>query len=97
PLTILYLSNTVDPAHQTLPFYVSLPNQHREYSRDGKTYRIWRYRPGRRVLLQVPVEEWSEVFVLPVAAVAREGPERYVFLQNGDLFSRKAVHVIYED
>src|SRR6185369_3751749 len=54
PLTILYLSNTVDPAHQTLPFYVSLPNQYREYSREGKSYRIWRYRPGQRVLLEVP-------------------------------------------
>jgi cobalt-zinc-cadmium efflux system membrane fusion protein len=97
PLSILYLSNTVDPSHQTLPFYVPLPNQCHEYNRDGKSYRIWRYRPGQRVILGVPVEKFDGVFVLPAAAVAREGPERYVFSQNGDLFDRKGVHVVYED
>jgi cobalt-zinc-cadmium efflux system membrane fusion protein len=97
PLTILYLSNTVDPTSQTLPFYVQLPNQHREYSREGKTYRIWRFRPGQRVQLGVPVEEFKDVFVLPVAAVTRDGPNAYVFRQNGDLFKRLPVHIAFED
>ena len=35
--------------------------------------------------------------MLPAAAVVREGPEAYVFRQNGDLFDRLAVHVLHED
>jgi cobalt-zinc-cadmium efflux system membrane fusion protein len=43
------------------------------------------------------VEEFNEVFVLPQAAIVREGPEAFVFRQNGDLFSRIPVHVLHED
>jgi hypothetical protein len=39
----------------------------------------------------------DDVFVLPKAAVVREGPEAYVFRQNGDLFDRRPVHVVAED
>ena len=35
--------------------------------------------------------------MLPAAAVVREGPEAYVFRQNGDLFNRIAVQVLHED
>jgi len=35
--------------------------------------------------------------VLPAGAVVREGSESYVFVQNGDLFIRKVVRVLYED
>ena len=37
------------------------------------------------------------MLVLPSAAVVREGPEAFVFRQNGDLFNRLAVHVLHED
>jgi len=49
------------------------------------------------VRLHVPVEEFKDTLVLPAAAVAREGPEAYVFLQDGDLFDRVPVHVLHED
>jgi hypothetical protein len=39
----------------------------------------------------------KDVFVLPISAVVREGPEAFVFRQNGDLFDRRPVHVLYED
>ena len=58
---------------------------------------MWRFRPGQRVRLHVPVEELKDVFVLPAAAVVREGPEAFVFRQNGDLFDRRSVHVLHED
>ena len=45
----------------------------------------------------MPVEELSDVLVLPSAAIVREGPEAYVFQQNGDLFNRIPVHVLHED
>jgi membrane fusion protein, heavy metal efflux system len=97
PITLRYLGNRIDPASQTVPVYAPLTNQYREYTLEGKKYRIWRFRPGQRVRLQVPVEQMSDVFVLPIEGVVREGPEAYVFRANGDVFDRKSVHVIYED
>jgi cobalt-zinc-cadmium efflux system membrane fusion protein len=96
-LTILYMANALDAASQTFPFYVPLVNQFREYGRDGKTFRLWRFRPGQRVLLGVRVREFSDVFVLPADAIVREGPEVFVFRQNGDTFDRRPVHVTFED
>jgi multidrug efflux pump subunit AcrA (membrane-fusion protein) len=96
-LTIQYLANAIDPTSQTFPFYVPLSNQHREYSRAGKTYRLWRFRPGQRVRLGVRVRKFEGVFVLPADAVVRAGPDAFVFRQNGDAFDRKAVHVVFED
>lgn len=97
PVKIRFLGNKVDPASQTVATYAPLTNQYREYSSEGKKYRVWRFRPGQRVRLQVPVEQIADVFVLPIEAVVREGPEAFVFRANGDVFDRKPVHVLYED
>jgi multidrug efflux pump subunit AcrA (membrane-fusion protein) len=94
---IHHMANSVDPAKRTFDFFVSLSNQSRTYEKDGKTFVVWRFRPGQRVRLHVPVEEFKDVIVLPAAAVVREGPEAYVFRQNGDLFDRRPVHVLHED
>jgi cobalt-zinc-cadmium efflux system membrane fusion protein len=98
PLTIHHLSNVVDPATRTFAFYLPLNNQPRTFDRDGQSHLVWRYRPGQRVRLRVPVEKLGDaVLVLPAGAVAREGAEAYAFVQNGDLFERKAVRVLYQD
>lgn len=94
---IRHLSNTVDPTSRTFDFFVPLTNQSRTYTKDGKTFVFWRFRPGQRVRLHVPVEELKDVIVLPAAAVVREGPEAYVFRQNGDFFDRRPVQVLHED
>lgn len=94
---IRHLSNTVDLTSRTFDFFVPLTNQSRSYMKDGKTFVVWRYRPGQRVRLHVPVEELKEAIVLPAAAVVREGPEAYVFRQNGDLFDRRPIRVLHED
>jgi hypothetical protein len=96
-LTIQHLANTLDPVSQTFPFFIPLVNQHREYTRAGKTYRIWRFRPGQRVRLGVRVQEFRDVLVLPPEAVLRDGPEAYVFSQNGNRFERRPVQVLFED
>jgi biotin carboxyl carrier protein len=101
PLTqafqIRHLANTADPDGRTFSFFIPLANQSRSYEKGGKTFLVWRFRPGQRVRLHVPVEEFKDALVLPAAAVAREGPEAYVFLQNGDLFERVPVRVLHED
>jgi|SRR5579883_192951 len=56
-LVIHHLSNQVDTATRTFGFYLPLENQPRTFERDGKTYFVWRYRPGQRVRLKVPVEK----------------------------------------
>ena len=94
---IRHLANSIDPVSRTFDFFIPLTNQSRGYEQDGQTFVVWRFRPGQRVRLHVPVEELKDVLLLPSAAIVREGPEAYVFRQNGDLFTRIAVHVLHED
>jgi hypothetical protein len=52
------------------------------------------------VPLEIPVEQFTNCFVLPAEAVVREGPETHVFRQDpkkADVFERVAVHVLHED
>ncbi len=94
---IRHLANTIDSASRTFDFFIPLTNQSRSYEKGGQTFVVWRFRPGQRVRLHVPVEQLENVIVLPAAAIVREGPEAYVFRQNGDLFNRIPVHVLHED
>lgn len=97
-LQIAYLANTIDPDSRTLHFYVRLPNEvTKDRRQDGDRYVEWKYLPGQRLQLRVPVQLWHEQIVLPVDAVAREGAESFVFQQNGDHFDRIPVHVKYRD
>jgi len=57
----------------------------------------WRYKPGQRMQLLVPVEEWRDRIVLPPEAVAQDGLEHYVFMTHGDHVHRQPVHVEYRD
>lgn len=98
-LELLYSANDVDVQSRTLRFYVRLPN---EITRDvpsenGQRFIEWRFRPGQRVQLKVPVERWENQIVLPVDAIAQDGVEAYVFLQNGDHFDRVPVQVLFRD
>ena len=98
-LQIAYVANRIDPESRALHFYVELPNQ---IVRDkpgaaGARFVEWRYKPGQRMQLRVPVEEWTDRIVLPTEAVAQDGVESYVFRVNGDHFDRQAVHVEHRD
>ena len=98
-LTIAYVANRIDTDSRALHFYVQLPNEIvRDTRGDGEQRFVeWRYKPGQRMQLRVPVEEWADRIVLPTAAVAQDGIENYVFRSNGDHFDRQAVHVEYRD
>lgn len=97
-LSILYLSDEVDSASRTLHFYMRLPNERiRDETTDGHRFINWRFKPGQRTHLRVPIEEWPDRIVLPADAVAQDGPESYVFQQNGDHFDRRPVQVEYRD
>ncbi len=97
PFQIRHLSNTIDTSTRTFDFFVPLLNQSRTYQKDGMTFLVWRFRPGQRTRVEVPVEKFANVFVMPTEAVVREGPNAYVYRQNGDLFNQISVHIVYED
>jgi multidrug efflux pump subunit AcrA (membrane-fusion protein) len=97
-LHILYVASKVDPETRTLHFYVPLPNTIvRDRVDGGHRFMTWRFRPGQRMQLQVPVETLEGRIVLPAQAVAQDGVESYVFTANGDHFDRRPVHVEYRD
>ena len=94
---VTYIANTIDPDSRTFRFIMPLENQSRAVAQLGKMQTLWRFRPGQRVRLLVRVEEVKNVFVLPPDAVARDGADAYVFRQNGDVFDRKPVQILYRD
>lgn len=98
-LQMLYVASKVDPESRTLHFYLRLPNEKQRDATtpDGRRFIGWRFRPGQRVQIQIPVERWEDRIVLPLAAVAQDGVETYVFTPNGDHFDRRPVHVEYQD
>lgn len=98
-LKILYIDNTIDDVHRTLKFFVPLAN---EVVRDnpganGLMYRTWRFKPGQKVRLLLPVEHLTERIVLPADAVVKEGPDAYVFRQNGKLMEEVPVTIEHLD
>lgn len=94
---VTYISNSIDPESRTFRFLLPLENQSKTVEVGGRRQWLWRFRPGQRVRLLVRFDRVDDVFVLPAAAVAREGPEAYVFRRNGDSFDRKPVRLIHLD
>ena len=97
-LEIAYIGNEIDRDSRSMPFYVPLKNEiERSEKRGDKQYVSWRYKPGQRLQLRIPSGGFDNALVFPKDAVAEEGPERYVFIENGDHFERKSVHVLARD
>jgi cobalt-zinc-cadmium efflux system membrane fusion protein len=98
-LKILYLADRIDPESRAFRFYIRLPNSIALDQRpsDERRYIEWRFKPGQRMQLRVPVEEWPNCIVLPIDAVVDEGAEMFVYRQNGDHFDRVSIHVEYRD
>jgi multidrug efflux pump subunit AcrA (membrane-fusion protein) len=98
-LTLTYVGSEVDRESRALAFYVDLQNSVTGDTRNavGQRFVSWKYRPGQRLQLLVPVEEWPAEIVVPVDAVIREGAEWFVFRRNGKNFDRLAVHVKHRD
>lgn len=98
-LRILYVENEVEMDSRALKFYIRLPNElvRNEKTPDGRRFVAWRYKPGQRVEVLVPVEHWNRCIVLPIDAVVNDGADWFVFQQNGDYFNRRPVHVEYRN
>ncbi len=94
---IRHLSNATDTGSRTFDFFVPLTNQSRVYEKSGRPFIVWRFRPGQRVRISVPLDEMKDVIVLPAAAVYQKGTESFVFQQNGNQFNRLSVNIIHQD
>ncbi|QDV44638.1 HlyD family secretion protein [Stieleria neptunia] len=97
-LKVVYIGNEVDRRSRALPFYVSLTNQVERTEQSGdKRYISWLYKPGQRLTVRLPISQVENAIVVPKDAVAEEGAERYLFVENGDHFDRVPVSIIARD
>ncbi|MFK8115452.1 MAG: HlyD family efflux transporter periplasmic adaptor subunit, partial [Rubripirellula sp.] len=97
-LKVNYIGTEVNRNSRALPFYVSLENRvERAEDRGGKRYVSWYYKPGQRLTVRLPTSRIENALVVPKDAVAEEGAERYLFVENGDHFDRIPVAVIAMD
>ena len=98
-LRILYVENEIERDSRALRFYLRLPNAlvRNEVSDTGHRFIGWRYRPGQRVEVLVPMDRWGDRLVVPVEAVVQEGAESYLYELHDDHFHRRTVHVVHRD
>ena len=92
-LRVLYVDNHVDADTQTFPFYIPLRNEVVHDTRDdqGRVYRSWRFKPGQRGHVILPIDKLEHQFKLPRAAVVQEGPDSFVFRKH------EHVHTLADD
>ncbi len=98
-LELLYVADQIDPDSRAFKVYLRLPNEVvlDKSNQAGGRHIEWRFKPGQRMQIQVPVETWKEQLVLPTTAIVDEGAEIYVYRQNGGQFDQVPVHVLYRD
>ena len=108
-LRVESVSDTIDPETRALNFYLTLPNVKNGAAFDnagqtiGETsstdkFVAWKFRPGQRMEVQIPSGQPLEnKIVLPSDAVVIDGPNAFVFEQNGDFFDRIEVEVLHRD
>lgn len=98
-LFILYASSVTNPQARSFEFFIPFTNEviRDLQGPDGRSFRSWRFKPGQRAQLLVPVEQWTDRFVVPSEAVVSEGADSFVFKVNGKLLDRQAVVIEYRD
>ncbi|WP_010585615.1 efflux RND transporter periplasmic adaptor subunit [Schlesneria paludicola] len=98
-LKIRFAENTIDTVTRTLRFHIPLVNEVMgdQEGDHGIVYRSWRFKPGQKVRLMVPLEHLKQQIVLPADAVVKEGADAYVFRVNGKLLERVPVQLEFLD
>jgi multidrug resistance efflux pump len=100
-LEVQSVSDQIDENSRALKFYLLLPNQmtgDQKLSSAEHKFVTWKYRPGQRMEVHIPTTDvLKNKIVLPSDAVVIEGPNAFVFEQNGDNFDRIDVQVLYRD
>lgn len=103
---IAYIDNNADDKTGTFFFYLRMQNEVAADSLllDQSVTRQWRFKPGQRVHLRLPMDEYKDQFVLPREALVEEGVETFVFQQvfghvepGMKEFQKVPVEVIHRD
>ena len=78
---IEYIDNQIDEHGQTYSFYAPIRNEIvSEQSVSPKVrFRTWRFKPGQRAHVVLPIEQLSGHIKIPAVAVVQEGPDAFVF------------------
>ncbi len=97
-LKLFQIDNHVDNQSQTYPIFVELENEIISQTTDdkGRKYVNWQFKPGQRAHLEFPIEIWEKQVVVPLAALAREGLETFVFLKISHTHEAADGTVIHE-
>lgn len=105
-LKILYIAGdeSSEPNHAAMTFgFIPVQNE-AAGSLDQKSlgladakFRSWKLHEGTRYQLRIPVKVLKDVYVLPAGAVADDGPEKVVYIQNGDSFKPAKVVILYQN
>jgi cobalt-zinc-cadmium efflux system membrane fusion protein len=97
-LEILYLSDRVESDTRAFHFYIGLPNKlTRDQKKAGHRFIGWKFKPGQRFEVRIPLKQIADSIVLPVDAVVEEGATTFVFQRNGKHFDRVEVSVADRD
>ena len=96
-LTISYVESSRE--NEGTIAFVGVANEVRaEIDRgSGRISRTWALREGMRYLLGIPTQKMEDVYVLPASAVTDSGPDKVVFLQDGDAFKPIPVVIAWQD
>lgn len=96
-LTISYVESSRE--NEGTVAFVEVRNNVRSEIDRGRamTSRTWSLREGMRYLLRIPTAKLENVFVLPASAVTEDGPNKVVFLQDGESFKPVPIVIAYQD
>lgn len=83
-LHVLHINNRANVNSQTFDFFVPITNEVKRSTKDsdGRVFQQWRFKPGQRVHLRLPKEQWTDQLLLPNDAVVVEGPNAFVFVEH---------------
>lgn len=103
-LEIRFVDNHVDEETGTFRFFLEIQNEefHSTKNESGRTFKSWRFKPGQRVHIVIPIEQISGQFVFPREAVVQEGVDSFVFRRHSqtaefDEYEAIRVSVLYRD
>ncbi|MAT14654.1 MAG: secretion protein HlyD [Planctomyces sp.] len=99
-MKVKYLSNEVNSETRTYHLYVELENHlmHPEDSIEEDKFLNWKYKPGQRAYVELPVGTWEDKIVLPREAVVDESASAFIFVKEGASdYRRVEVQVLYRD
>lgn len=96
-LTVSYVQSSRE--NEGTIAFVEIDNSIRSKIDRGRSRisRTWSLREGMRYLLKVPNAKLENVYVLPSSAVTEDGPNKVVFLQDGDSFKPVPIAIAYQD